>query len=187
MSGAGGAGGVGTYDLPTLDDRCDATDLSGRGVLSLAKPRYDTVLLIGEKLSGTVSPLTIAVSHEGGKIRCTPHWNPPPGSGAPSTAARVDVDVALSFVTDDGAFNEQFTTALASSPGLPEATFQHSIPLAELRGSFDPALDGYEDVSVSLSGSFAADASSGNVGKSGREPGKTWSSFPFVGQWPAPR
>jgi len=101
--------------------------------------------------------------------------------------AHVDVDVALSFVTDDGAFNEQFTTTLGSSPGLLEATFQHSIPLAELRGTFDPALNGYEDVSVNLGGSFAGDASSGNVGKSGREPGKTWSGFPFVGQWPAPR
>jgi hypothetical protein len=186
-SGSGGTGGVGAYELPTLDERCDGTELTGQGVLALTKPRYDTVLLIGEKLSGTISPLSIGLSYENGKILCLPHWDPPPGSGAPSMPAHVDVDVAMSFVTNDGAFNEHFTSTLTSSPGLPQATFQHTIPEADLAGSFDPELAGYQEVSVSLSGSFSPDDTSGNVGKSGREPGKTSTNFPFVGQWPAPR
>jgi len=173
--------------LPTLDDTCDGTELTGRKVLALTQPQYSTVLLIGEKLSGTISPLSITILYDAGKIRCTPHWNPPPGSAAPSLPAVVDVDVALTFTTEDGAFDEHFTTALSASQGSPEAAFQHSIPEAQLTGTFDPQLAGYEDVSVNLNGVFSGSTTSGNVGKGGREPGKVPSGFPFVGQWPAPR
>jgi hypothetical protein len=186
-AGSGATGGDDTHDLATLDTPCDGTDLTGRKVLALTQPQYDSVLLIGEKLSGAISPLVITLSYEGGAIRCVPHWNPPPGSGAPSMPAQVEIDVAMSFATDDGAFNERFVIALSSSPGLPQAAFQHSIPEAELVGSFEPMLDGYEDVIVSLSGVFTSTETSGNVGKSGQPPGQVPTGFPFAGQWPAPR
>lgn len=110
---------------------------------------------------------------------------------------RVEVDVSLSFATEDGVFAEVFELALRASQ-LDQVSFAQDLDLSAMGGSFNiddysTAVD-YDERNVGVSGSFGPDgATSGQVSgqASGSEecpedePCTAWAEIIEVGTWGA--
>jgi hypothetical protein len=122
--------------LASLDTRCFDGG-TGRDVLSLLKPSYASVFKPSDgvnPIDAGVGPsaLSISVKYAGGAITCHPLvcgcQDPLPNIPSCPTyclspgAPWVSVDVAMTFRTADGSFDEQFTaTAVFSNPAAPDS------------------------------------------------------------------
>ena len=183
--GCGGSPDPGTsapYKMSSLNEKCDGTGPTGALILSATQPKYDTKLTMTDTMMQ--APLTISVAYMGGVISCHPAEHAPPGSEIADRPATVDVNVAIGFHTGDGAFAEDFAADITGSSFTGGGvSFSHSMKQEELKGTFDPNLVGYTNVSVSIGGSFNGATTQGNVGKGGQRPGMAPEAFPFVASW----
>ena len=148
-------------------------------VLSATQPKYDTKLTTIDTMMQ--APLTISVAYMGGTILCQPAMVAPPGSTVPDAPAIVRVAVAIGFHTGDGAFAEDFEATLLG--GVSEAFFSRQIRREDVKGTFDPNLPGYTNVTVAFDGSFNGTSTHGTVGKSGEPSGMVPETFPPVATW----
>lgn len=170
------------YEMASVDERCDGDGPTGASILAATRPRYDGTFTVRE--TGAETPLTATVEYRGGPIRCEPAILAAPGMGMPDVPARVDVEVEIGFATADGQLAERLVTWLtgAASGGV---GFSRSIAEADLVGTFDPGLRGYEDVAVTIYGTFDGGTAAGYVGTSGTRPGMASEGSPFVASWNA--
>lgn len=125
--------------------------------------------------AGTMSPLTVTVSHDGGEIRLTevelvgefPNGN---NGGVPCSNI-LEIDVTLGFATEDGLFAETFMVPISISsvtddqfPSLPGIYFP--LDMAALDGSLaldDFAFEDGEITDLVLTGNFEGNAVSGGL------------------------
>jgi hypothetical protein len=161
------------YPMSSLGQVCDDA-LTGQDVLDTTRESYSLTLRYLDRAGTT--PLDLGVAYEGGPITCYPHWDPPPGSTAPSLAARVTVVVRLTFTTEDGALRESFPAGL-ESPGTVSNAWVR-IGVGELAGSYDPQMPGYEDVTLTFDFGFDGERAWGTLIKGGRLPGKQPEAHP---------
>ena len=127
------------------------------------------------------SDLTLSTAWDGGEARFVdvspnPDWSGiGPDTGAESCRDRVEVDVAWTFATDDGAFDEADTVALQAETS-DDAVFSARINQQDLGGTYRiPDIDPseYDEVYLSWYGSLRAAETDGHVGgtASGKDEG----------------
>lgn len=80
-------------------------------------------------------PLTLRVAYRGGAITCYPGYTAPPGFGIPDVLEQVGVVMEVQFVTEGGAFDEQFDTGTQTNGGVdqsgtPSGHVSQLIPMA---------------------------------------------------------
>jgi hypothetical protein len=146
--------------------------------------------------AGPPSPLALSVAHEGGEIRFVDVWpNPDSLDPDPYCPPRLEVDVVVGVVTDDGLFDESFETVLVA-PAIDYAWFERyfdphgfagsfsgddvsfedgEITTFSIFGTFDPA-----DLDVPVSGTLQAIGTSGD----NEDPNETWGFNHTIGYWP---
>jgi len=142
--------------------------------------------------------LTLTLTYTGGEVAWVDsEYVPPEGDGSytlamPVCEDRLEVPLALSFTTDDGAFDEAGTVTLSYGEEGDTADFWMELIPGELGGTFTPsgyAPEGYEDEArLWISGGFTLDgASSGAIaGQVSGEDGDTaWAESFEVATWPA--
>jgi hypothetical protein len=122
--------------------------------------------------AGTMSPLTITVTYEGGEMRLTEVervGQPPNGELEGEVCSNIlELDVRLDFVTDDGLFAEAFQVPISiashASPSLPG--FYFSLDMNALQGQLSIDDFSFTDAEITdliLTGEFAGDAVAGGL------------------------
>jgi len=163
-----------------LTDVCEGV-LSGQQVLDATRPSYAATLTYSDD---STTGLGVDVTYDGGAIVCHPAILAPPGSAAPDLPAHVEVEVTVGLTSDDGAFDESFTTLLdAFSPAA--ATFSERILEEDLTGTFDPELSDHTNVGVTFDATFMGASASGSLLKGGAPPSGGAHISP-VGRWATP-
>jgi hypothetical protein len=123
--------------------------------------------------AGTMSPLTLSVTYEGGEIRLTEvaHVGELPGGdpGGFACSNTLEIDVRLDFVTDDGLFAESFEIPLLvyshGGPSVP--TLYFSLDMDALQGQLSLDDFSFEDGEITdliLTAEFSGDAVNGGLG-----------------------
>ena len=186
LIGAGSAGDIPRdapnqppFPLSSLQERCD--DQTGAALLAGVEPEYHFALRARSDIDlPSQIPLTIRIAYRGGALTCYPAIVPPEGSTRPQIAAQVGVVIDAQFLTEGGAFDEQFDMEIKGRSG--GVNFSYSTTPDKLRGTYRPDLPGYEDVSVGFVGYFGGDLTNGSVLESGIPPGHVSELIP-VAQW----
>ena len=170
------------FRLSSLDEHCG--DQTGAAIVSSVQPEYDVTLSPlrpGSEINlPSAISLTIRLAYQGGDVTCYPAFVPPPGSTLPVISEQVGIVMDMQFLTEGGAFNEQFETEIKGRAGY--ASFSYSTTPDKLHGTYRPDLPGYEAVGVGFWGNFGGDGTNGGVDKSGVPPGHV-SELTFVAQW----
>jgi hypothetical protein len=174
-----------------------ALGFSAGELLAMAEGLTETELLWA--VDGT-SALSIEVSHQGGEARYITSVAVYPDDGGATPAIgvvcedRVEIDVSVTFQTDEGTFNEAWDGTLRSSSGEADltASLYHELDLDAMGGSFAVdgwAPEGYADSAVAwIDASFDADGNpSGEVAGyvSGEDGEVAWAETFEVATWPA--
>lgn len=181
-------------DTPTAIDLDEATALgvSGQDLLDLAGAVPETELYWVD--GGAVTGLSIGVSYAGEARWVISEEVPCTGPGdCPAIAVicddRLEVDVAVTFATDDGAFDETWAATLSSTDGQ-TATFSAAIDPDALGGTWTPESldpDQYDSFSVSASGRFDEGGPSGAISAqgTGTDGDVAWAENIEIARWPA--
>jgi hypothetical protein len=150
----GGDGSVvPTYTvLSSLDAPCDGNaKLTGRAIVDAVKAKYTATYTPIASDAGS-TPLTLTFTYASGEARCYPLLKSCDMCGAPDRPAYVEVVFAAHLDTMDGTFNESFDAAMNSS-----FSFQGTVPVASVKGSFKPAIGGtWDRHDVSFSGQVSS-------------------------------
>ncbi len=142
------------YTLPDLDTKC-FDGPTGRQVLALLAPSYASTFVpsgppYGRTWTGslTPSPLTITVAYTAGTITCKPYppdcdLNPPEVTTCPcpegGAYGSFDIELAVTFQTADGSFDEQLSATASVSTFTPESvTWVATLPVADLHAPIPP-------------------------------------------------
>lgn len=181
------------HPLSSLNEKCDS--LTAGDVLARVRPEYNTTLSVHSEddTTSVPTPLTIRARYEGGPLTCSPpgEVEVPPGSLIPEGLHRreqIGIVVEMTFLTDDGTFQEQFeTTLLGSSRGV---FFYKDLKVQTLDGMYQPRLSpDLEDLKVSINGSLDDDTG-GRISEQGRRPEESLivgiSSVADWGDWGRP-
>ena len=137
---------AGVDEVSTLlgKSAADLLDDVGNGFTITAQYTEDTTILTQSPLGGETN-LTVTVSYNGGEIREVDS-TPVNGGSAGDCPDRLEIDVAITFSTADGAFAETWPAVLTQSVSSDQAGLADPTLAAE----FDPAgIDGsFEIVSI---------------------------------------
>lgn len=133
--------------------------VTGNDLLAQIQAPYSVTFGL-DKLALTT--LTLGAAYNGGEIICYPAQNPPPGSLAPNVPAHIEMEVELTFVTADGAFNERVPALLSGSVNTP-AGFEASMRASEVQGTYVPNVGTPQIVQLSFSGRFTGAQTNGSV------------------------
>lgn len=185
-------------DTPTAVALDEVTDLgfTAQALLDLATGAHDETFRWAR--DGSTTPLALAVTYGAGEARFVdsePVY--PEGGEQPAIGVicddRVEVDVTVSFATDDGAFTEVLDLALTAVAG-DRVEMVESLDPDGLVGTYDMSVDitepTYDARSLWLRGAFTAEGASGEV--SGQVSGEdecsgdtcsAWASEVAVGTW----
>lgn len=164
------------HPLGSLDEECEG--LTARQVLD-GVPTVTTSVLQYHDRAGT-TPIRVEMTYEGGTITCIPAHQLG-GPDGPYVSAQVAIAMRTRIRTDDGAFDEDLSSLLT---GWASGS-NWSTPLmnpADLRGTWDPLMPGYEAQKVSFDGHYGRQPY-GNLSKSGRLPGRADSYWPWAASW----
>jgi hypothetical protein len=160
---------------------------SGSDVIGTVGHTYHETLVWDD---GTTTGLTIGVSYKSGAVNYIDSEVSEDGGmeGAyPICTDRLEIEVEVTFKTDDGAFDETWSVAM-SAETADEASFSRELDLATLNGTYeirglDPAE--YDKVTASVRARLRADTSEGAVSEMGEKvEGDTASAvFGDTGTW----
>ncbi len=187
-------------DTPSVITLEEATDLgfSGAELLALAEGEHaETLTWLA---SDTTTGLTVTVHYDAGEVRFVDSEAVYPDTGMSEAIGvecddRVEVDVTVAVVTEDGALNESFGLALSSTDGA-SASARVSFDHTELNGSYtfdlmDPSE--YDSVEHSLDMSFDAEGSGGELTAQAEgcddcpddQECTCWASMDTIATWPS--
>lgn len=121
------------YALDDVDALCD-DGFSAKDVLDSLESSYAATLTYANDAE---TALTLSLAREGGSLLCYPEILAPPGSAAPDLPAHIEIEVQVTLKTDDGFFDESFTTVLDGQ--LAWANFSEEMMLSALGGSYTPS------------------------------------------------
>lgn len=112
-----------------------------------------------------------------------------PLPGSSGCVERLEIDALLSFATDDGAFDESFVAALQARD-VRSWSFRHTLPLAELRGSYSGSeydLRTWASPRIRIDADLRGEDFSGQLWLEGDDPRPDDGSEPtsaYVAEWP---
>lgn len=184
-------------DTPTVVALDEVTELgvAAQALVDLAQGTHEETFTWARDDSTT--PLALTVTWDGGEARFVDSEPVYPEGESPAIGIvcddRVEVDVDVTFATDDGAFDEAWGLALEGlSADL--ATFHQELDPDDLGGTYDMDVDitePYEERGLWSSGSFDAAGARGEVmgqisGSGDCEDGDTctaWAGEVPIGTW----
>jgi len=148
----------------SFDAPCDGNpQLTGAAVVAaIGSPYMDTLIYLD---SFEMTGMQLTLTHEGGDVTCFPGM-------APDQRPRLQVIMAVTLRTDDGAFDETLEATVESFGSA--STFTSRKPLAEIEGTWAPeeaSMFG-PDPWLEISGNLFPTDTTGNVSLHGDAP--TW-------------
>jgi hypothetical protein len=167
------------YLLSSLEEKCH-DDVTGKKLLKHISSKYIAIFKGNTKYDSTLKdsiPLTIQVTHKGGKIICHPEAEAPPGSLSPDIPAYIEIELEISFFTEDETFKENFT-AMVTEYGY----FSKSFNTEEIRGTYQPNLQGWNNVRVNINGTLYGIETWGSITLTGQPPEQA-STLSFIAFW----
>lgn len=168
------------YLLSSLEEKCH-DDLTGKELLMHISSEYIAILNgKSSKYDSTLKdsiPLTIQATYKGGKIICHPEVEAPPGSLAPDIPAYIEIELEISFFTEDETFKENFT-AMVTEYGY----FSKSFTTEEICGTYQPNLQGWNNVHVNINGTLYGIETWGSITITGQPPEQA-STLSFIAFW----
>jgi hypothetical protein len=181
-------GGRDTVKLGSLAETCDGVaGLTGQSIVDLLQAEYKATFAYQTDGGGT-TPLTIRTKYDGGDILCTKHWDPPPGSGAPSMPASLALTIRFEFETADGRFKEKLADATVTKNGFGtagELQLSASEPFSAIQGSYVPSLSGFQTLQLGYGGTLSGTSTTGQLMEQGstQSGGVGMGRVQPVGQW----
>jgi hypothetical protein len=146
----------------SLSDVCDGVSgLTGQSVLDGLKPTYAATF---SYQGGASTALSITTHYAGGPITC--HTHTISTGGPPDTPAWVEVQMQMTFVTADGAFDESFSTPIGAH-FTTTLGFNAPVPASAIKGTYKPTLTGFATVDIAFAGSFSGATTTGTVMEQG--------------------
>jgi hypothetical protein len=112
-----------------------------------------------------------------------------PAPGSVGCVERLEIDASVSFATADGAFDESFATTLRALD-VRTWSLQHTLPLAQLHGSYDASeydLETGSSPRIRIEAHRQGDAFSGRLGLDGDDARPGDGSEPtsaYIAEWP---
>lgn len=164
-----GGGGRDTVKLGSLDETCDgAFGLTGRSIADALQAEYKATFTYQNDAGGP-TVLTIRTKYDGGDILCTKHWDPPPGSGAPSMPASLALTIRFEFETADGRFKERLADATVTRNGLGGGDLQLAAtePFSAIQGTYVPSLSGFQTLQLGYGGTLSGTTTTGQLMEQG--------------------
>jgi hypothetical protein len=138
---------------PTLDQPCgDAGTLTARNAIDGLLKVYTSTYTpsVG---SGGPTALTIGVAYDQGAVTCTP-GTCSMGQDPACFPASLAIDLAMTFKTADGTFNEAFTATVNESRLGDGVGFTGAIPATQLEGTYKVTTGTPSQVTVMFEGNL---------------------------------
>jgi hypothetical protein len=128
--------------LGSPSDSCAGmSTLTGDQALSILMPNYTATYT--PISGGAPSALALAVTYNGGAITCHPAQDNPEASQGPL----LDLAVHATLSTSDGTFQESFDATITLQADVQSSlAFTATVAIADLHGSFTPAIGGTWDM-----------------------------------------